>query len=198
MKHAIISVMLLLVSLNLYAQIFEPDRPMIMPFVVSVDSINAQMHDSLKKPNHDKLSINGGWVMIPNTYYRHNGKSLGIIIVQDFTYTYHAYDLRCPHCFYDNDIATSKMTMQTHMSAMCYKCNAQAENIVCWGSGQMTCYDHGNLGPRYMDGYSVNIIKKGRKIYLRIANNPNGAYDEWRELPENRFLIGADAFGWIQ
>lgn len=190
-KLAIILMWCVLKSFSLDAQIFDPERPMIMPFTICADSINSQMHDPMRKPHHPKLTIDGGWVQIPNSYYRHNGKSMGIIIVQDFTYTYHAYDARCPHCYYDNQ-ENSKMKMWTPMSAICPECDAQAENIINWGSGQLTGYNHGILGPQYMNGYSVRVVKKGKKTYLRISNTPNGAGNEWQELPENQFLINHD------
>lgn len=177
--------------LGVTAQIFDPGRPMIVPFTICVDSINSQMHDTMQKPHHLKLSIDGGWVQIPDDHYRHNGKSMGIIVVQDFTYTYHAFDARCPHCYYDNE-ENCKMKMWTPMSAICPNCDAQAENIINWGSGQLTGYNHGILGPLYMNAYRVRVLKKGKKIYLQISNTPNGAREEWKELPENQILINCD------
>lgn len=191
-KLAVALVCSIIGAINLSAQIFDPDKPMIMPFTICADSINALMHDAMKKPFHDKVTVDGGWVQIPNTYYKHNGKSMGIILVQDFTYTYHAYDARCPHCFYDNEEPHSKMYMWTPMSAICPVCDAQAENLINWGSGQLTGYNHGIIGPLSMNGYSVKVIKKGKKTYLRIANDPNGYDDTWRNLPENKFLDGID------
>lgn len=192
MKHLIISILLLFAALNLSAQVFDPDRPMIMPFTICADSINEQLHENMRKPAHDKLTENGGWVEIPNTFYKHNGKSQGIIIVQDFAYNYQAYDARCPHCFYDDEITDGKMGMQTRLRAVCNRCGAQAMSIVNVGSGQLTTYDHGVVGPQIMNSYSVKVIKKGKKTYLRIANHCNGVRNEWRDLPENEFLKNID------
>ena len=187
MKHIIV-LLLLSTACSIAAQVFDPDRPMIMPFTICADSINDQLHENMRKPAHDRLTENGGWVQIPNTFYRHNGKSNGIIIVQDFTYTYHAFDARCPHCFYDDEITEGKMEMATRLRAICNNCGAQAMNIVSVGSGQLTTYDHGADGPKIMNSYSVKVIKKGKKTYLRIANHCNGVRNQWKDLPENEFL----------
>lgn len=181
-------------SLSIKAQTFDPDRPMILPFTVCADSINAQMHDNLNKPLHDKVTESPGWVQIPNTYYRHNGKSMGIILVRTSGYVYTAFDARCPHCFYDNEIANSKIRMYSSFMAICKVCGAEAQSLINVGSPSMTRYDHGYHEPAYLNTYIVDEIKKGKKTYLRIYNAPNGVRDEWKTLPENKFLIGKDIF----
>lgn len=193
MRHYITSILFaILLAQNLSAQIFDPDRPMIMPFTICVDSINDQMGESLKNPVHEKLSENLGWVEIPSSYYRHNGKSQGIIIVQNIGYNFRAFDARCPHCFYDEEITDSRMRMYGRLSAICPVCSAEAQSIVYHGIGQLTRYNHKADSPAYMNAYLVKVIKKGKKTYLRIVNAPNGACDEWKELPENQFLRGID------
>lgn len=181
-------------SLTVKAQTFDPDRPMIIPFTVCVDSINAQMHDNLRKPPHNKVTETAGWVQIPNTYYKHNGKSMGIILVQTSIYSYKAFDARCPRCFYDEGIADSKLKMYSPLSAICEVCGAEAQSLINVGSPTMTRYDHKNHSPACLNIYLVEEIKKGKKTYLKIYNAYNGATDEWKELPENKFLIGKDIF----
>lgn len=174
------------------AQIFDPDRPMILPFVVCADSINARMHDNLSKPPHDKVTETNGWVQIPNTYYIHNGKSMGIILVRTGGYLYTAYDARCSHCFYDDGLAKSKIKMYSRLSAICKVCGAEAQSLVNCGGPEMTRYDHGPYSPAMLNVYLVDEVKKGKKTYLRIYNARNGVNDEWKDLPENKFLVGKD------
>ena len=191
MKRCFITILFaILLVQNISAQIFDPDKPMIMPFTICVDSINDQMGESTKNPIHDKLSENLGWVEIPSTYYRHNGKSQGIIVAQRIDYSFCAFDARCPHCFYDEEIPDSRMRMYGRLSAICPVCSAEAQSIVYHGTGQLTRYNHKADNPAYMNAYVVKVIKKGKKTYLRIVNAPNGSGDEWRELPENKFLDG--------
>lgn len=193
MKRYITAILLLiLLAQNLSAQIFDPDRPMIMPFTICVDSINIQLGDSPNRSAHEFLSENLGWVEIPPTYYQHNGKSQGIILVQNIAYNYLAFDARCPHCFYDEEIPDSRIRMCGSLTARCPVCSAEAHSIVYHGSGQLTRYNHKADNPAHMNAYVVKVIKNGEKTYLRIVNAPNGTYGEWRELPENKFLDGID------
>lgn len=176
------------------AQMFDPDRPMIIPFEVCADSINAQMHDNLNKPPHYKLTDIYGWVQIPNTFYQHNGKSMGIILVQTSSYAYIAFDARCPRCFYDDEITDSKIKMYSSLSAICQACGAEAQGLVNVGASSMTRYNHKTQAPAQMNTYLVKEIKKGKETHLRIYNAYNGVWDEWKDLPENKFLIGKDIF----
>ena len=194
MKRLSIYLISILMSLGAYAQMYDPDRPMIMPFTVCADSINAQMHDNLKKPYHNKVTEQMGWVEIPNTYYQHNGKSMGIILVRTAYYGYVAFDARCPRCFYEEEVDGSKLKMIGSLSAICPVCNAEAQSLVNVGAPSMTRYNHENRAPAKMNTYSVDEIKKGKKTYLRIYNASNGVYGEWKKQPENKFLIGKDAF----
>lgn len=194
MRKILLLIVLMSGFIRANAQIFDPDRPMILPFVVCADSINTQMHDNPQKPPHDKVTETNGWVQIPNTYYKHNGKSLGIILVRTGYYLYAAFDARCPHCFYDDGVANSKIKMYSRLSAICDVCGAEAQGLVNSGAPSMTRYDHGPESPAVLNVYIVDEIKKGKKTYLRIHNAENGAYNEWKELPENKFLIGKDIF----
>lgn len=175
-------------SVAAQAQIFNPDLPMIREFVISVDSINMQ----LKKHQHwqqHSISETNGSVQIPNTYYTHNGKSMGIIVVRDQTYTYHAFDARCAHCFYDNEESDGKVEMTGSLFARCKKCGAESPNLVLTGSGQLMGYDDEMQGYKYLDPYLVKVLKKGKKKYLLIYNIENGAHDEWLKQPENQILL---------
>lgn len=194
MKKVVTSLLALACCLAINAQMFDPDRPMIIPFEVCADSINAQMHDNLHNPPHSKITETNGWVQIPNTFYKHNGKSMGIILVQTGTYAYGAFDARCPHCFYDDEIIDSKIKMHTRLSAICEVCGAEAQGLVNVGASSMTRYEHKYHAPARMNTYLVKEIKRGKKTYLRIYNAYNGVSDEWKELPENKFLIGKDIF----
>lgn len=194
MKRLLMLLTVMVVSWSVKAQLFDPDRPMIMPFIVCADSINEQMHDNLRKPPHDIVTETNGWVEIPNTYYKHNGKSVGIILVQTIGYCYIAFDARCPHCFYDDEIADSKIRMYSRLSAICDVCGAEAQGLVNVGARSMTRYDHKNNSPAALNVYLVDEIKKGKKTYLRIYNASNGTRDEWKDLPENKFLIGKEIF----
>ncbi|MDE6582685.1 MAG: hypothetical protein K2K47_09205, partial [Duncaniella sp.] len=80
------------------------------------------------------------------------------------------------------------------LSAICPVCKAEAQSLVNVGAPSMTRYNHENRAPAKMNTYSVEESKKGKKTYLLIYNAPNGTRDEWKELPENRFLIGKDAY----
>lgn len=170
------------------AQLFNPDRPMICEFVVCVDSINTQLK-KYQRSDQNPITESDGCVQIPNTYYVHNGKSMGIILVRDQAYAYHAFDARCAHCFYDNGESDGKVRMMGSLSARCNKCGADVYNIVLTGSGQMNGYDDEMQGYQYLDGYDVEVIKKGKKRYLLISNPPNGSRDEWMEQPENQVLL---------
>ncbi len=193
MKHLAV-IISLSVLFTCRAQFFDPDRPMIVPFIVCVDSINDQMHDNMRKPPHSKITETNGWVEIPNTYYQHNGKSLGIILAKTGTYAYAAFDARCPHCFYDDANPDSKIKMYSRLSAVCEVCSAEAQGLINVGASSITRYDHGNLAPAKMNTYLVKEIKRGKKTFLKIYNAFNGVSDEWRSLPENKFLIGKDIF----
>ena len=194
MKKIISLIILMIGYVCVNAQIFDPDRPMILPFVVCADSINAQMRDNLNKPPHTVVTETNGWVQIPNTYYRHNGKSMGIILVRTSSYLYTAFDARCARCFYDDEVADSKIRMYSRLSAICDVCGAEAQSLAVSGGPEMTRYDHGPYSPAMLNVYMVDEIKKGKKTYLRIYNASNGVYGEWKELPENKFLIGKDIF----
>lgn len=194
MRKILLLIVLISGFICVKAQVFDPDRPMILPFVLCADSINAQMRDSLNKPPHDKVTETNGWVQIPNTYYKHNGKSMGIILVRTSSYLYTAFDARCARCFYEDEKVNSKIKMYSRLSAICDVCGAEAQSLVGSGGPEMTRYDHGPYSPAMLNVYMVDEIKKGKKTYLRVYNAENGAYNEWKELPENKFLIGKDIF----
>ncbi|MDE5785601.1 MAG: hypothetical protein K2H98_03625 [Duncaniella sp.] len=194
MKRLFVFLSIIATGLAATAQIFDPDRPMILPFTVCADSINAQMHDNLKNPYHGKVTEQMGWVEIPNTFYQHNGKSMGIILVRTGTYCYIAFDARCPRCFYEEEVDGSKLKMCDSLEAICPVCKAEAQGLVNVGAPSMTRYNHENRAPAKMNTYIVEESKKGKKTYLLIYNAPNGTGNKWKEQPENRFLIGKDVF----
>lgn len=150
------------------------------------------MHENLNNPCHSVVTEMYGWVQIPDSYYQHNGKSMGIIITRSGTYSYHAFDARCPRCFYEEGVLGSKIHMYSRLSAICPVCKAEAINLVNMGTSGMTRYNHEYRSPAHLNVYSVSVIKKGKITYLRIANNPNGANGQWKKLPENKFLLNVD------
>lgn len=186
MKH-LIHILLLFVGISASAQYFNPDKPMIKPFEINVKTINNEMHDT---HGHDMLYQDAGFVFIPNTYYVHNGKSLGIIIVHTWNETFLAFDARCPHCFYDNDEPNGKIVISGYTFGKCNKCSAMVEQMVTLGRGQLTTYDHGTRGPHYLETYRCEkIMDRNKVVGLRIVNTPNGIYDEWKQQPENQILL---------
>ena len=174
--------------LNITAQVFNPDKPMIEPFIVGVNDINERVGDY---QGHALLNEEDGFVFLPNSYYTHNGKSNGILIVKDFTGTYQAFDARCAHCFYDLGDTSGVVKIPGSLFGKCNNCGAMVDNIIVWGSGQMNSYDHGIKGPVYLDGYLVKEYKKNGKLYLWIYNAPNGAHEEWKQQPENQAIVEA-------
>lgn len=169
-------------------QIYNPDKPMIREFVICADSINSQLkkyQSNLQTP----LPESNGSVQIPNSYYIHNGKSNGIIVVRTQSYAYLAYDARCAHCFYDEGSDTGKVKMVSCLAAKCPECGAEVHKMVLDGSGQMCRYDDELNGYVYLDAYDVDVVKIRGKTYLIISNAPNGRDEDWIYKKENQPLL---------
>ena len=169
---------------------YNPDRPMIVPFVVGVYDINERVEDT---KGHALLNEDEGYVYIPSTYYKHNGYSQGIIIVKTFAKNYVAFERRCAHCWYDEG-EFGVISMSGFISGKCNKCGARADGMIAYGSGQMNGYDfleYGDNGPKYLETFPIKIIRKdhNKKIYLWIYNAPNGTYGEWKKQPENQIVV---------
>lgn len=169
---------------------FNPDKPMIVPFIIEIHDINERVGYN---PN-TLLYESTGHVFLPPTYYTHNTKSHGIIVVRTFADDYHAFDARCARCFYKDGENDGTIKIPVAMFGECDKCSARVDNIVSWGSGQMSFYDfndYGDNGPIYLDTYPVKVIRKdhNKRIYLWIYNAPNGVRDEWKEQPENQIVV---------
>lgn len=166
-------ILLTLTMLSCYlldnAQVINTERPMIREFVICVDSINAQLK-RYQHPRQMSLKEEMGCVQIPNTYYKHNGKSQGIIVVQTNSKTFLAADARCAHCFYDNGISDGKVRFQTGLGFVCDKCGAAVQRFEWSGSTQMDRYDTDEPGYQYLDVYIVDKVKKNGKVYLIIHN----------------------------
>lgn len=194
--HWFLKVIIILVAINidpvgiLADGFYNPDRPMIVPFVVGVFDINERVNDT---NGHSLLKEDDGYVYIPPTYYTHNGYSKGIIIVKTFAKNYVAFERRCVHCWYD-DGEIGVISMSSLISGKCNQCGARADGMIAYGSGQMNGYDffeYGDYGPKYLETYPVKIIRKdhNKKIYLWIYNAPNGTYGEWKQQPENQIVV---------
>lgn len=85
---------LLLTSMVNYAQVYNPAIPVIETFEIDVATIN----DKVKDYTTDKLYVDDGTVLIPPTFYKHDGRSKGILVVHDYNDNYLAFDVRCPVC----------------------------------------------------------------------------------------------------
>lgn len=169
---------------------FNPDKPMIVPFIIEIHDINDRVDYHPNTPLYE----NTGHVYLPNTYYTHNGKSHGIIVVRSFSDDYYALDARCARCYYKDGHNEGTIRIPIGMFGECDKCRARVDNIVSWGSGQMSFYDfhdYGDNGPVNLDKYLVKTIRKdhNKKVYLWINNAPNGYHDEWKQLEENQIVV---------
>lgn len=170
------------------AQTFDPDKPMIGIFEISVDTANAEMQDT-DKSHHNMLYEEAGWVFIPNNKYLHNGKSHGIYVVQIYGGWFTAFDARCPRCFYGFGDNEGTIEVPGGIFGVCNKCGARADNMMLTGRGQMSFYEGDIDEFYYLTTYDVEVIKNGRKKTLRIKNYSNGMYDQWKALPENRIIL---------
>lgn len=187
LKSSLIFIILICCG-SVKAQVFNPDKPMIREFAIYVDSINVQLK-KYQNPRQMSLKEEMGCVQIPNTYYVHNGKSQGIIVVQTNAKEYLAVDARCAHCFYDNGVGNGKVKFETGLGFVCDKCGAAVQRFEWSGSAQMDRYDTDEPGYQYLDTYVVDKVKKDGKTYLIISNSTNGSNDEWMLQPENKCLL---------
>lgn len=144
------------------AQVYNPDYPVIEEFEVEVGTIN----DQVKDYTTDKLTVEGGTVKLPSTFYYHDGRSLGMLIVHDNTDNFMAFDLRCPNC--ERKGKTGKFSMVTCLTAGCDTCTAEAQEIVMWGSGQLTGYEFRH-SPDELYQFPVDEVERNGKLYLRIT-----------------------------
>ena len=185
-KNIFVLLILSMTAINLQAQVFNPDRPMIVPFIVGVDAINQRVGDD---KGHEPLTEECGYVKIPKSYYTHNGKSHGIIILQTWRGTYAAVEARCPVCFYEREDLNGGTVDPSLPFSECNKCGASADNLKTQGSGQMFRYKFKGYGPVSMDGYMVTEYKKNGRLYLWVDNVPNGLHEEWKHQPENQVIV---------
>lgn len=169
------------ISLNISAQTRNPDKPVIEEFSIDPMTIN-QIIDDLgyklqfaigKQHKLSKFQQNHhGFVVIPPTYYKHDGKSMGIIVTYNMIETFNAYDLRCPNCFYRYH-KNCKMEVVTISGMLeCPSCGAQADDLFSTGTGQLTAYFPGrNKGPMSLDGYVVDVKEDGDNVMLTIRSS---------------------------
>ena len=166
-------------------QFYNPDKPMIVPFAIEVNSVN----EFLKDDEHDTLAKEGGYVKLPTSFYTHNGKSHGIIVVHAWGDNYYAVDSRCPVCFYENEDEDGGTIDPMLPFSECDKCGASADALRSRGSTQMFRYRYTKTGPVHVDAYIVQEVKRGKRLYLFIDNAPNGTGGEWRNQPENKIIV---------
>lgn len=182
------SLIILLIETTLSAQTFDPDKPMIGIFEISVDIANVEMNDT-DTSHHNMLNEEAGWVFIPNDKYLHNGKSHGIYVVQIYGGWFTAFDARCPRCFYGFGDNEGTIEVPSGIFGICNKCGARVDNMMLTGGGQMSFYDGDIDEFYYLTPYDVEIIKNGRRKTLRIKNYSNGLYDQWKSQPENQIIL---------
>lgn len=161
----LLSLLLLLSIFAISAQVYNPDYPVIEEFEIEVGAIN----DRVKDYTTDKLTVEGGTVKLPSTFYSHDGRSLGMLIVHDNTDHYMAFDVRCPNC--ERRGKTGKFSMVTCLTAGCDTCTAEAQEIVMWGSSQLTRYEFRH-SPDELYQYPVEEVERNGKLYLRISPSP--------------------------
>ena len=165
---------------------YNPEKPMIVPFAVGLSSVNERVGDT---EGHDPLTEECGYARLPPSFYTHNGKSLGIIIIHTWGDTFMAYDSRCPVCFYEyKDKDGGKIDPMLPFSE-CTKCHASADQLKTQGGSQMFRYKFKGHGPTHLDAYTVKVVEKENDTYLYIDNAPNGTYGEWRTQPENQIIL---------
>ncbi len=178
------TILAILFSLNMTtkAQSHNPDRPVIEEFTIDPKTIN-QTIDKLYKPlefsigKQHKLSKyvdnHHGFVIIPPSYYNHNGKSLGIIVMYDITERFSAHELRCPNCFYRYHRNCAMKPVTIHGFLECPSCGAQVDALFAHGSGRLTAYDMGRQGsPTSLESYCVEVNGELDDITLTIYNSP--------------------------
>ena len=184
-KMLTIICLLSLTAVTASGQFYNPDRPMIVPFAIEVNSVN----EFLKDDEHDTLAKEGGYVKIPTSFYTHNGKSHGIIVVHAWGDNYYAVVSRCPVCFYENEDEEGGTIDPMLPFSECDKCGASADALRSHGNTQMFRYRYTKTGPVHMDSYIVQEVKRGKRLYLFIDNAPNGTGGEWRNQPENKIIV---------
>ncbi len=169
-------------NFTMKAQSPNPDRPVIDEFTIDPKTIN-QTIDKLYKPlefsigKQHKLSMfsknHHGFVIIPPSYYKHDGKSLGIIVMYDITENFTAHELRCPNCFYRYHKNCAMKAITIHGFLECPSCGAQVDALFAHGSGILTAYDMGRQGsPMSLELYCVEVNGELDDITLTIYNSP--------------------------
>lgn len=178
------TILAMIVSWNMTtkAQSYNRDIPVIEEFSIDPMTIN-QTIDKLYKPlefcigKQHKLSKfadnHHGFVIIPPTYYKHDGRSLGIIVMYDITENFSAHELRCPNCYYSYHKNYAMNAVTIHGMLECPSCGAQVDALFAHGSGILTAYDMGRQGsPKSLDPYCVEVVEDGDKVTLTIYNSP--------------------------
>ncbi len=168
-------------NISMKAQSNNPDRPVIEEFTIDPMTIN-QSIDKLYKPlefsigKQHKLSMfaknHHGFVIIPPTYYKHDGKSLGIIVMYDITENFSAHELRCPNCFYRYHKNCAMKAVTIHGFLECPSCGAQVDALFAHGSGVLRAYDMGRQGsPKSLEPYIVDVEEEGDNVKLTIRSS---------------------------
>lgn len=160
LKISVILMLILASAAGMYAQEKAPDIEL---FAIAPETINRLVKDTA---GHKQLTEDNGYVLIPNTFYKHDGTSDGIIVVHSNDGAYVAFERSCPRCRFDFH-QSGKIYFPNSFMAACSKCDARLESILFWGSGQMF-YDCGAGSPRYLISYPVSKYVKDGRLYLII------------------------------
>ena len=165
-KVCLFAILLFLSVFSVKAQYFKNDTPCIKPFAVEIHNINDVLGDTC----HPKLYEENGWVMIPNTFYIHDGNSKGILIVHDWADVYQAYEIKCTYCA---DKGRNGVFTNIHsIFAECNTCTARAEMMFNVGNGQLTGYPYERGHVWYLMPYPIEESERGDKLYLVMFPNP--------------------------
>ena len=168
--HKLTLIIFILWVLPIHAGFFGKIIPCIKPVAVEIHTINEVVGDT----DHAKLDEENGYVIIPSTFYKHDGNSKGILIVHDWADVYHAYELLCPYC--TDHKKDGKMYMATSIFAWCDTCGVRAEKMFNVGSGQLTGhpFEHGQVWQ--LIHYIIEESERDDMLFLIMFPNPLNDY----------------------
>lgn len=166
LKHIFLLLIIGISTFTANASFYGKIIPCIKPFAVEIHTINEVVGDT----DHAKLDEENGYVIIPNTFYKHDGNSKGILIVHDWADVYMAYDLICPYCTDHKQEGT--MYMATSIFAWCDTCGVRAEMMFNVGSGQLTGhpFEHGQVWQ--LIPYIIEESERDDMLFLILFPNP--------------------------
>ena len=122
-----------------------------------------------------------GFVVIPPSYYKHDGTSCGIVVTYDELGCFSACDTRCPNCYRKKHEKCNMKAVTIHGMLECPSCGAQVESLFLCSSGQLTAYDMGrDLSPMSLEMYFIEEEEKEGKTMLHIYQDYNTFIKDYR------------------